>query len=148
MNPAIICDIKRFAVHDGPGIRTTLFLKGCPLHCRWCHNPESIDRQPQLGVFFNKCVGCKACAVICNCHRIVDGQHLFNRKACTACGKCVNACLFDALELYGRQLTVGDAIAAILEDADFLYGIRRRRHSFRRRTASATGLLLRAFFKN
>ncbi len=120
-NPtALVCDIKHFSVHDGPGIRTTLFLKGCPLHCLWCHNPESIDPRPQLGFFAERCTGCGACAAVCSCHRITtDGRHEFDRESCTACGKCVDACLFDALELYGRELTLEEAVATVLEDRVF-----------------------------
>jgi len=119
MTNGILCDIKKFSVHDGPGIRTTLFLKGCPLHCRWCHNPETIDTKPELGVFLNKCVGCGACAEICRCHEIVDGKHIFHRDSCIACGKCVERCRFDALEFYGRRVTVAEAVAEILEDRPF-----------------------------
>ncbi len=119
MKKAVICDVKRFAVHDGPGIRTTLFLKGCSLSCIWCHNPESIDHKPELAVYLNKCTGCGDCAAVCNHHQIVDGQHVYDRNACTACGKCVDACLFDALELYGKSLTPDEAATVVLEDRTF-----------------------------
>jgi len=116
---AILCDIKRFSVHDGSGIRTTLFFKGCPLRCRWCHNPETLETRPELGVFLNKCIGCGECAAVCSCHHIINGRHEFNRTDCTACGKCVEACLFDALELYGRKISVAEAVGAVLEDRAF-----------------------------
>jgi pyruvate formate lyase activating enzyme len=119
MKKGTICDIKCFSVHDGPGIRTTLFLKGCPLHCRWCHNPETLNPAPELGLFLDKCTGCGSCASVCHCHEIVNGQHLFHRNDCQACGKCIDACLFDALKLYGTRITVAEAMEIIMEDHDF-----------------------------
>lgn len=116
---ALICDVKRFAVHDGPGIRTTLFLKGCPLRCLWCHNPESILRKPELGIRFHKCTLCGECAKVCPCHKFENGSHLFDRENCTACGKCVEACLFDASVFYGKPMTPAEAVAVILEDRMF-----------------------------
>ena len=119
MTAGILCDIKRFAVHDGPGVRTTLFLKGCPLHCLWCHNPESIRPEPELGLRLHKCTLCGECAKICPCHKIGNGRHLFDRANCTACGRCVEACLFDALVLYGTRMTPAEAAEAVLEDRTF-----------------------------
>jgi len=119
MTAGILCDIKRFAVHDGPGVRTTLFLKGCPLHCLWCHNPESIRPEPELGLRLHKCTLCGECAKICPCHKIGNGRHIFDRANCTACGKCVEACLFDALVLYGTRMTPAEAAEAVLEDRMF-----------------------------
>lgn len=112
-------DIKRFAVHDGPGIRTTLFLKGCSLRCIWCHNPESREARPELAFHAGKCVGCGECAAVCSCHRIVDGVHEFDRAECKACGRCEDACLYGALELFGRTMTVDEAAAKLLEDRIF-----------------------------
>lgn len=119
MKSGVICDIKRFSVHDGPGIRTTLFLKGCPLHCIWCHNPETLNSAPELGLFLDKCTGCGSCTSVCHCHEIIDGRHLFHRDACQVCGRCVNTCLFDALKLYGTRMTVAEAMNIIIEDMDF-----------------------------
>lgn len=120
MNGRII-DIKRLAVHDGPGIRTTIFMKGCPLRCRWCHNPESIELKPEIGYFPQKCVGCGKCAARCpnQAHIFIDGKHIFKRELCTGCGRCVDACLAEALEGYGREISVEDAAAAVLEDRTF-----------------------------
>lgn len=120
MNGRLV-EIKRFAVHDGPGIRTTLFLKGCSLACRWCHNPESISPQPEIGLLVRKCTGCRRCAAVCpvDAHLFRDGVHVFDRSRCVACGKCVDACLHGALEYYGREISVEAAVAAVLEDKTF-----------------------------
>jgi len=116
-----LVEIKRFAVHDGPGIRTTLFLKGCPLACRWCHNPETIDPHPEIGLLSRKCRGCGRCAAVCpvGAHTLRNGAHVFDRSRCTACGRCVEACLPGALEYYGREVGVEEAVAAVLEDRTF-----------------------------
>lgn len=116
-----IVDLKRLCVHDGPGIRTTLFLKGCPLQCRWCHNPESISPAPEIGFVPRRCRGCGQCAAVCpaGAHVLAAGCHTLNHAACTACGRCVSACLPGALEFYGRELTVAEAVAAVLEDRTF-----------------------------
>ena len=119
MNEARYIDIKRFAVHDGPGIRTTLFLKGCPLRCIWCHNPESRFPQPELAIHYPKCTCCGECAKVCSCHAIVNGVHEFKRDACKACGKCVDACPSGVLELFGKTITVDEAAEKLLEDRIF-----------------------------
>ena len=116
---ATIFNLKRLAVHDGPGIRTTLFFKGCPLRCRWCHNPESISPRPELGVFQHKCVKCGRCRNVCDCHQITDAGHRIDRSRCTACGKCVTACLPDALVHYGRIVTLQDVFPELMEDLPF-----------------------------
>lgn len=119
MSEGIYLEFKRLAVHDGPGIRTTMFLKGCPLECRWCHNPESISPLPQIGYFEDKCLGCGECARVCEYHRIKNGKHRFNRAQCTACGKCVAVCPNGALVLYGKKISTEAAAAALLEDVEF-----------------------------
>ncbi|MEE0946356.1 MAG: glycyl-radical enzyme activating protein [Acutalibacteraceae bacterium] len=117
----IISDIKRFAVHDGDGIRTTVFFKGCSLKCVWCHNPEGISFKPQLAYYENKCIGCGECASVCpfNAHKIIDGGHLFERSLCTACGKCADICLGSALSFYGKEVTVKELLPILLEDKEF-----------------------------
>jgi len=116
-----ILDIKRLSVHDGPGIRTTIFMKGCPLRCRWCHNPESVSSKPEIGFQKRKCIACGKCAKVCPTGAQVfqDGTHIFNRELCAACGKCVEACLPGALEFYGRKISVEEVVAAVLEDKTF-----------------------------
>ena len=116
-----IFDIKHFAVYDGPGIRTTVFLKGCPLHCLWCHNPEGISRQPQLVFTPQKCIGCGNCVEVCprGVHQFVNGQHLIDRKRCVVSGNCVEGCYAGALELAGRQVTVEEVMEEVLRDGPF-----------------------------
>lgn len=118
---AKIVEIKRFAVHDGDGIRTTVFFKGCPLNCLWCHNPESIDFKPQLAFYENKCTLCGECIAECerDCHSIKDGIHTFKREKCKECGKCEKACINEALKLYGYEMSVDELMPLLLEDRDF-----------------------------
>lgn len=117
----IISDIKRFAVHDGDGIRTTVFLKGCSLKCVWCHNPEGISFKPQLAYYKNKCIGCGECVSACqqNAHIMTDKGHSFDRDLCIACGKCADKCLGSALVLYGREMSLKELLPLLLEDKDF-----------------------------
>ena len=117
----IILEPKRFAVHDGPGIRTAFYLKGCPLHCIWCHNPESISHSPQLGFYEHKCRNCGECVSVCpaNAH-VMDGNiHKFFTEKCTTCGQCEGACPANALKLYGKTVTVRELIDIALEDLSF-----------------------------
>ena len=118
---AKIFEIKRFAVHDGDGIRTTVFFKGCPLKCVWCHNPESIAFKPQLAVYKNKCTLCGSCMPSCpsSAHIITEADHRLDLEKCIACGKCEEACLNGALKLYGREMSVSELMAVLLEDRDF-----------------------------
>src|SRR5512140_1496180 len=101
-----VFDIQGFTVNDGPGIRTTVFLKGCPLRCVWCHNPESIAPEPQLSFLEERCTGCRACAAACphGVHRWDDDTHLLDRALCTACGACVSACPQEALRVLGEEM--------------------------------------------
>ena len=121
INEALIFDVKRFAVHDGDGIRTTVFFKGCPLSCVWCHNPEGISSKPELGYYAHKCVNCGECVKSCsqNAHGMQTNIHIFNRIDCTACGNCEIECLGDALKLYGQRKSVSELLPLLLEDCAF-----------------------------
>jgi len=116
----IISDLKRMSVHDGPGIRTTLFLKGCPLRCLWCHNPENLQVTPILSYTEKLCVGCGACAAVCptGAHKL-DPQHTIDHEKCIHCGKCVAECFPGALKIYGKTASAEDAAAMLLEDRMF-----------------------------
>jgi pyruvate formate lyase activating enzyme len=117
-----IFDIERFAIHDGPGIRTTLFLKGCPLACWWCHNPESISGRPQLAFFAEKCIGCGRCFTVCpeGVHeKLPDGSRALHRERCTLCGTCVAECCSGALAMEGRTITVEEAVTELARDRPF-----------------------------
>lgn len=121
MMQARIVEIKRMAIHDGDGIRTTVFFKGCPLNCVWCHNPESIGFRPQLSYIQKKCIGCGECVNVCKsgAQTIENGNHVFHREKCVGCGKCEEVCLGEALKLYGREMTVSELMPILLEDKDF-----------------------------
>lgn len=117
-----IFEIQHFSVHDGPGIRTTVFLKGCQLKCLWCHNPESIRTQTkELAFVESKCVGCGVCFKICphGCHRMKDGKHIIDRKTCSLCGACTHLCAGKALSMYGMELLPEEVLAEVLKDRTY-----------------------------
>ena len=117
----LIFEVERFAIHDGPGIRTTVFLKGCPLRCAWCHNPEGVDRQPEVSFQADKCLGCGYCFRACpqQAHRMVEEAHELDRQACQRCGSCSDECWAGALEYVGRQVSVAEVMAEVLRDRPF-----------------------------
>ena len=119
-----ILNTKRFEIHDGPGMRTTLFLKGCPLRCKWCHNPESYTKTPQLAFYEHKCINCGICASVCSvtAHSIENGVHIFDREKCISCGKCADACPKEALMLFGKSVEPSDIIPTLLDDKIFFDG--------------------------
>ncbi|MBN1875811.1 MAG: glycyl-radical enzyme activating protein [Anaerolineae bacterium] len=121
MMQGIVTNIQRFSIHDGPGIRTTVFLKGCNLRCFWCHNPETWSPKPELQIFPNKCIGCGACLEVCpqGAHTLIEGQKHFNRELCVACGKCAEICYAESLILVGDTMTVDDVMAEVLADRAF-----------------------------
>ena len=116
-----VFEIKRFAVHDGDGIRTTVFLKGCPLRCVWCHNPEGLRGEKELALYDHKCVRCGACAAVCpnGAHEVTEKTHLFHREKCLACGRCAPVCPNGALTLYGRDVEADALLPELLADRDF-----------------------------
>jgi len=122
MSPrAVIFDIQRFSIHDGPGIRTTVFFKGCPLRCPWCHNPESWLRTPQVLFYDKKCIACGACFKACPVEGALDPKSAqrVNRDLCNACGACTEACPAEALEMCGREMTVEEVLSEVEKDRPF-----------------------------
>ena len=117
----MIFDIKKFAVHDGPGIRTTVFLKGCPLRCKWCHNPEAMDPLPVLAQFPRNCIGCGKCLENCPHGALSRGpdQIIIDRSKCQACGACTKECYAEALVLHGREATVEEVLHEVAKDRPF-----------------------------
>lgn len=118
----IVFDIQRFSIHDGPGIRTTVFLKGCSLRCFWCHNPEGIRMQPEIRFDPARCIGCGACVVACT-HGgqtlDAEGHRTYDRSVCVVCGQCVEECFAEGLVLTGKTLTAGQVVADVLRDRAF-----------------------------
>jgi pyruvate formate lyase activating enzyme len=117
---ALVFDVMRYATHDGPGIRTVVFLKGCPLHCLWCHNPESQDFHPDRLYYPDRCRHCLECVAVCPQHAISEvGGELRTSSACTLCGTCANFCMAEARQIAGRQYTVEELIAEVEKDTVF-----------------------------
>ncbi|MDR1588050.1 MAG: glycyl-radical enzyme activating protein [Treponema sp.] len=116
---AVIFDVQSFSIHDGPGIRTTVFFKGCPLRCAWCHNPESQSAEPELMYHRNLCTGCMLCVGVCayGVHTVLpDGSRAVNHRLCRGCGKCTEVCCYDALSLLGKSFTAGELLEKIKGD--------------------------------
>ncbi len=121
MIEGIITDIQRFSIHDGPGIRTTVFLKGCNQRCFWCHNPETLSPKPELQLYLERCIACGACFERCpeGAHTLVDGEHRFDREACTGCGACAETCYARALVLIGETKSADEIVETVLRDRAF-----------------------------
>ena len=114
----LVSDIQRFSVHDGPGIRTTVFLKGCPLRCLWCHNPECQSPQPELLLYPSRCIACGRCASACPYGAVGDSGALL-RDRCRACGACVQACPSDARAVSGSLMTLEEVLSVVERDRHF-----------------------------
>jgi len=120
-NVGIVFDIQRMSVHDGPGIRTTVFLKGCPFHCLWCHNPEGISSHPQLLYTPSLCMLCGKCVSVCpqGAHVIQGQEHKLVRSVCQVCLTCAAACPTRALEVTGKSLSVAEVMKQVEKDVPF-----------------------------
>jgi pyruvate formate lyase activating enzyme len=118
---ATILNIQRFSTHDGPGIRTTVFFKGCTNSCAWCHNPESLRGKPEIQVYPELCIGCGRCLSACSvgAHEDLAGRKVFHRERCTGCGRCAEECFAQALVLAGKETTVDELVAEILKDESY-----------------------------
>ena len=116
-----VFNIQRFSLHDGPGIRTTVFLKGCSMHCYWCHNPEGQKATPELRYYPDRCLACGQCILACpnHAHELRDGVHIFLRELCMVNGTCVETCFPQALQLDSRFMTIEQIMEELLRDTPF-----------------------------
>lgn len=114
----IITEIERFSLRDGPGIRTTVFFKGCNMACQWCHNPETLQIKPQLMTYPQHCLGCGACVACCptGARSVKEGNLHYDRSLCTGCGSCAQSCFTGALVMSGREMTVEEVMEEIRQD--------------------------------
>ena len=121
MKNAVIFDIRKYSIHDGPGIRTTVFFKGCPLRCWWCHNPEGQDVEPELVYRKSRCIGCDECSKSCQREAIslVAQSISVNREKCVTCNNCCRVCPSDALSIAGKQMSVKEILEEIEKDRTF-----------------------------
>ena len=121
MSRDLVFHIQRFSIHDGPGIQTTVFLKGCDMECFWCHNPEGRHPYQELQYFATRCIACGECVRVCptHAHVLTDGVHTFLRDLCTTHGACVDVCCSGALEMNGRIMSVDEVMFEVLQDKPF-----------------------------
>ena len=119
METGIVFNIQKFCIHDGDSIRTCVFLKGCPLRCIWCHNPESLDKSPSLSFNKQKCSSCGRCLSECFARTIENDTLKIDREKCIKCGKCVSACLNDANEIIGKEMTSSEVFDEVMKDKMF-----------------------------
>lgn len=116
----LIGNINRYALHDGPGIRTTVFFKGCTLHCPWCHNPELISTEPEIAFYPERCISCGDCQAVCPQEAVdLQNENHIDRRRCNGCGLCVESCPADALTLIGREYELEELVEILLRDRLF-----------------------------
>jgi glycyl-radical enzyme activating protein len=117
----IVTEIQRFSLHDGPGIRTSVFFKGCNMRCAWCHNPETLAFGRELMVQLDKCIACRHCLAACRTGALFWGSDgtAYDRSLCSACGACAEVCFCGALEMSGTWMTPGQVMDEVLQDADY-----------------------------
>ena len=117
----IIFNIQKFSIHDGPGVRTTVFLKGCPLRCKWCSNPESWDPEPTMSLNPAICAGCRNCFKVCPEQVVAweNGHPQFDFEKCVCCGKCEEICVGGGIKIFGRSMNVDQVIEEVLKDSKF-----------------------------
>lgn len=116
-----IFDIRRYTIHDGPGIRTTVFFKGCPLNCIWCHNPEGLEMEPELIHYQNRCIKCLECLAVCdeNALSMANNTLNINYDLCSLCFKCVQVCNSEAIERIGREVSAKEVMEEVEKDMIF-----------------------------
>ncbi len=118
---ALVGNISRYALHDGPGIRTTVFFKGCTLHCPWCHNPELISSKPEIAFYAERCISCGDCQAVCleDAIQMQDEKQRVDRTRCTECGLCVKSCPAAALQMIGSEYELEALVEILLRDRLF-----------------------------
>ncbi|MBR2521005.1 MAG: glycyl-radical enzyme activating protein [Oscillospiraceae bacterium] len=119
MSEALISNIQGYSIHDGPGIRTTVFVQGCPLRCRWCANPENLSRSPKTGFLSRLCRSCGTCLTACSKGAVLPGPRRIDREKCDNCGDCVKVCDTGALVQYGSFMEAGDVFEQVKKDDMF-----------------------------